>query len=50
MKDFLTYITNLFKIKCEKCKDGIIKHDRSELLNITTIEVYKCDKCDNELV
>ena len=37
-------------IKCDKCADGRVKHDHSEQIGSTWIEVYKCDRCGEQFV
>ena len=45
----IKFIRNL-RIKCDKCPEGRLKHDHSEPIGTTWIEVYECDRCGEQFV
>ena len=47
---FIEYLFRKLLIKCDKCTDGRVRHDHSEQINSTLIEVYKCDRCGEQFV
>jgi len=43
-------LKNFITSQCPRCEFGRVSHDHTEPLEWTTIEVYKCDRCNTEFV
>ena len=44
------WLSNLMTTQCPRCELGRVSHDHSEPHGWTTIEVYKCNRCNTEFV
>jgi len=44
------WLSDLMTAQCPRCELGRVSHDRSEPHGWTTIEVYKCNRCNTEFV
>ena len=50
IKRFIEYLFRKLLIKCDICSEGRVRHDHSEQIGNTWIEVYKCDRCGGQFV
>jgi len=41
----VSFIKNIFKIKCNKCDDGYINY-----IGTDVVDIYECDNCREEFI